>query len=112
MKLSEFLARRGIDASFFERDGKVNFGLWHKEAKYSVLIERFGQSQIIASLLEDDKSFYNGVVRYNSVERSIVSSFDEFLKKWDSLEEKIYPDRKVEMWRKPFVLWEKLEELL
>jgi len=112
MKLSDFLARRGIDASFFERDGKVNFGLWHKEAKYSVLIERFGQNQIVASLLEDDKSFYNGVFRYNSVERSIVSSFDEFLKKWDSLEDEIYSDRRIEMWRKPFAIWDKLEASL
>ena len=112
MKLANFLSCRNIDAAFFEKDGKVNFGLWHKEAKYSVLIERFGHNQIIASLLEDDKSFYNGVVKYNSVERSVVSSFDEFIKVWDSLEDTIYPDRKVEMWRKPFVLWDKLEEML
>ena len=112
MKLSEFLSRHHIDAAYFEADGKINFGLWYKEAKYSVLIEKFGQNQIIASLLEDDKSFYNGVVRYNSVERNIVSSFEDFIKKWDSLEDIVYPDRKIEMWRKPFVLWEKLEELL
>lgn len=112
MKLSEFLNRHHIDASFFEADGKINFGLWYKEAKYSILIERFGQNQIVASLLEDDKSFYNAVFKYNSIERGIISSFDEFLKKWDSLEDTIYPDRKVEMWRKPFTIWEKLEELL
>lgn len=109
MKLSTFFAQRGIDAAFFEADGKANFGLWHKEAKYSVLIQRFGQNQIVACLLEDDKSFYNGAFRYNSVERSIVSSFDEFLKKWDALENEIYPDRKVEMWKKPFRIWERLE---
>lgn len=112
MKLSEFFARHHIDAAYFEADGKANFGLWYKEAKYSVLIEKIGQGRIIASLLEDDKSFYNGVLRYNSVERSIVSSFDEFLRKWDSLEDEIYPNRKIEMWRKPFVLWERLEEIL
>lgn len=112
MKLSEFLNRHHIDASFFEADGKINFGLWYKEAKYSVLIERFGQGQIIASLLEDDKSFYNGAVKYDSIERGIVSSFDEFLRKWDSLEDEVYSNRKIEMWKKPFVIWERLEEVI
>lgn len=110
MKLSEFLSQHHIDATFFEANGKINFGLWYKDAKYSILIQRFGQNQIVACLLEDDKSFDNKTFHYKSIERSIVSSFDEFLKKWDALENEIYPNRKIEMWRKPFVLWEKLEK--
>lgn len=112
MKLSVFLATHHIDGAFFQNEGKINFGLWHKEAKYSVLIQKFGQNQIIASLLEDDVSFENPTFRFKSIERNIVSSFDEFLKKWDALENEIYPDRKIEMWKKPFRIWERLEKEL
>lgn len=112
MKLSEFLVRRGIDASFFEKDGKINFGLWYKEAKYSVLIERFGQNQIIASLLEDDVSFENTTFNFKSVQRSIIAPFGQFLKEWDYLESEIFPDREIEMWKKPFRIWERLEKNL
>ena len=112
MKLSEFLSRRHIDASFFERDGKINFGLWYQEAEYSVLIQKAGPNRIIASLLENDVSFENPVFHFKSAERCIVTSFDHFIKEWDKLENEIFPNREIQMWKKPFRIWERLEKEL
>ena len=112
MKLSVFLAAHHIDAAFFQNGGKINFGLWYKEAKYSVLIEQFGKNRIAASLLEDDRSFYNPVFKYNSFQRTIVMDFNRFIQEWTRLEDEVFPNLKIEMWRKPFVIWERLETLV
>lgn len=112
MKLSEFFSRHHIDASFFEADGKINFGLWYQEAKYSVLIQKIGPNRIIASLLENDVSFENPTFDFKSSERSIITSFDQFLKEWGNLENEIFPDRALEWWKKPFLIWEQMEKKL
>lgn len=112
MKLSEFLARRHIDATFFERNGKINFGLWYQEAEYSVLIQRAGPNRIVACLLENDVSFNNSIFHFKSAERSIIASFDQFLKEWDHIEDEFLSNKALEWWKKPFLIWEQMEKRL
>ena len=112
MKLSEFFDSRHIDASFFEANGKINFGLWYKEAEYSVLIQKAGTNRIAACLLKNDVSFEDSTFDFKSAERSITTSFNDFLKGWNRLEDEVLPDRTFQWWEKPFRLWKKLEELL